>query len=197
MAMSVDVNLPRSHEPRFPDRCVVCGRDGPRSHARIVTGTLGWWTWLMWWWGRPFTVKAPTCPGCAWKLQGLRGASLLATMLITALALVLIWPLFNDSVPPGLRRWAMMGLALVCILPQIVLEVLHARPFDVTAFQDSVDYEFTSLAYAVEFAAMNVDAAWVKIEGQDVSDEGRHAVETHATTGPARGDPDRPTLPRG
>jgi len=169
MAMSIDVNLPRSHPARFPDRCVVCGRDGPQSHARIVTGTLGWWTWVVWWWGGPFMVKAPACPGCAWKLQGKRGASVLVTILLAALALFLVWPWFKDTVPPGLRRWAMMGLALACILPQIVIEVLYARPFDVTAFADSVDYEFTSHLYAAEFAVLNMDAAWVKIDGDDVS----------------------------
>jgi len=169
MAESTDINLPRSYTARFPDRCVVCGHDNPTSHVRLITGTLGWWTWLLWWWGKPFVVKAPACNGCAWKLHGFRFVSLAVTIAITVAALWLIWPYFKDSVPRGLRKWAMMGLALVCLLPQFIFEVFFARPFDMTAYADSVDYEFTSKDYAVEFATLNVDAEWVKVNGEIIN----------------------------
>jgi hypothetical protein len=64
-----------------------------------MTGTLGWWTWLLWWWGKPFVAKAPAC----------------------------------------------------------------------TAYADSVDYEFTSKDYAVDFATLNIDAAWVKVNGEIIN----------------------------
>lgn len=63
----------------------------------------------------------------------------------------------------------MMGLALVCLLPQIIVEVFFAKPFDITAYADSVDYEFTSKDYAVEFATLNIDAAWVKVNGETIN----------------------------
>ncbi len=59
----------------------------------------------------------------------------------------------------------MIGVSLVCLVPQFLFEIFFARPFDVTAFPNSVDYEFTSEAYATEFAVMNMDAEWVKING--------------------------------
>ena len=62
----------------------------------------------------------------------------------------------------------MMGLALVCLLPQFIVEVFFAKPFDLTAYADSVDYEFTSKEYAVEFAMLNTDAAWVKVNGESL-----------------------------
>ena len=63
-----------------------------------------------------------------------------------------------------------MGLALVCLLPQIIFEVLFAKPFDITAYADSVDYEFTSKDYAVDFALLNSNAAWVKVNGEVIKD---------------------------
>jgi hypothetical protein len=124
---------------------------------------------LLWWFGKAFVVKAPACIRCAWKLHGLRLASLLATISIAAAALFFIWPHLKDSIPRPLRMWAMMVLVVICILPQIVLEVFFAAPFDVTAYAGSVDYEFTSQGYASEFALLNQDAAWVKINGDPVS----------------------------
>lgn len=98
----------------------------------------------------------------------MRLLSLIVTIAIAAAALWLIWPGIEDAVPSGLRRWAMMVLAPVCVSPQILYEVYFARPFDVTAYKDSVDYEFTSEGYAVEFAMRNHDAAWVKVNGRAI-----------------------------
>lgn len=170
MAESTDINLPRSHPARFPNRCVVCECATPNSHVRLLTGTLGWWTWLVWIWGRPFVAKAPACRGCAWRLHGLRIISLIVTISITVAALWFIWPHVQDSIPRGIRKWAMMGLALACLLPQFVFEGFFAAPFDITAFEDSVDYGFTSKDYAVEFATLNVDAEWVKVNGELITD---------------------------
>lgn len=169
MAESTDINLPRTYSPRFPDRCVVCGCQSPNSHVRLITGSIGWWTWLFWWWGKPFIAKAPSCAGCAWKLHGLRFISLAVTIVITVAAFWLIWPHFKEAVPRGIRKWAMMGLALVCLLPQIIFEVLFAKPFDITAYAESVDYEFTSKDYAVDFAMLNANAEWVKVNGEVIN----------------------------
>jgi hypothetical protein len=169
MAKSIEVSLPRSHPARFPDRCVVCDCPAPDSHVRIVTGSIGWWTWLLWSFGKAFAVKAPACSRCAWRLHIVRFASLLATIAAAAAALWFIWPHFKDSIPRHLQKWAMMALAVVCILPQIIFEVFVAAPFDLTADADSVDYEFTSESYATEFAMLNQDAAWVKVNGAPIS----------------------------
>jgi hypothetical protein len=54
-------------------------------------------------------------------------------------------------------------------VPQFIFEVFFAKPFDLTAYADSVDYEFTSKDYAVEFAALNMDATWVKVNGESIN----------------------------
>jgi len=168
MALSTDVNLPRSHAAQFPNRCVVCGRRNHASHVRLITGTLGWWTWLLWIWGKPFTVKAPACKGCGWKLHGLRLISLCATIAIGFAVLWFIWPFVKDSVPRGLQKWAMMGLALLCLLPKLVIDIFFAKPFDITAYADNVDYEFVSKTYAIDFAILNSDAEWVKVNDEAI-----------------------------
>ena len=111
-------------------------------------------------------AKAPACSRCAWKLHGFRLLSLAVTITIAVVALWAIWPNIKDSVPRGLRRWAMMAIALVCVLPQCIFEIFFAKPFDVTAYADSVDYEFTSTEYAFEFAMLNSEAEWVKVNGE-------------------------------
>jgi hypothetical protein len=63
----------------------------------------------------------------------------------------------------------MMALGLICLLPQVIFEVFYAKPFDVTAFAESVDYEFTSKDYAIDFAVLNRDAKWVKVNGNAIT----------------------------
>ena len=80
MALSTDVNLPKDHPAQFADRCVVCGRPEPGSTVRLMTGSIGWWTWMLWTFGRPFVVKAPACPRCSWLLHLRRLIGLLLTV---------------------------------------------------------------------------------------------------------------------
>jgi hypothetical protein len=163
MPLTTDVNLPKSHKARFPDKCVVCGRPSPESTVRLITGTMGWWTWLLWHFGWPFTVKAPACTFCAWRLYAGRLVSLLITIALCVITLWLVWPLFSDQVPRPARKWAMMGLILVCSSPYFIYQVFFPQPFDITAKSESVDYEFRDGDMAYEFAELNQDAEWVKI----------------------------------
>jgi hypothetical protein len=163
MPLSTDVNLPKSHKARFPNKCVVCGRPSPESTVRLITGTIGWWTWLLWHFGESFTVRAPACASCGWRLHLQRLAGLLVTIGLVVVALWLVWPLVSEQVPRAARKWIALGLALICISPQIIWRTLFPYPFDITCFADSVDYEFRDEDIAQEFAELNQDAEWVKI----------------------------------
>ncbi len=114
-------------------------------------------------------AKAPACSRCAWTLQGLRFLSLVVLLAIAFASLYFVWPYFKDSVPRIFHKWAMLILAIVCALPHFIFEIYFARPFDITAFADSVDYEFTSMDYAIDFATLNHDADWVKVNGEIVN----------------------------
>ena len=164
MPLSTDVNLPKEHKARFPNRCVVCGCSDPNSNVRLITGAIGWWTWLLWMFGNPFTVKAPACSSCGWRLHLKRLVNLLITVGLIAVAFVYLWPLVSDQLPRTARNWIMMGLGLLCLTPQIIYEVFFPHPFDITAYSNSVDYEFRDEDMAYEFAELNDHAAWVKIK---------------------------------
>jgi hypothetical protein len=165
MGFSVDVNLPRSHKARFPDKCVVCGEERPDSTIRLITGSLGWWTWLLWHSGTPFTARAPACTFCAWGLHLRHIVVLLITIAAVIAVMWLVWPMVSERVPHFARKWAAMGLVLACLLPWFVWQAFFPHPFDITAYADSVDYEFCDRELAVDFAAMNGDADWIKVNG--------------------------------
>ena len=158
MSLSTDVNLPKHHKARFPDRCVVCGRSSPESTVRLCPGAIGWWTWLLWMFGKPFTVKAPACTACGWWLHLRRVVSLLITLGTVIVAFWFLWPIVSDQLPRAARKWIMMGLGLLCLAPQIIYEVFFPHPFDITAYSDNVDYEFRDEDLAYEFAELNEDA---------------------------------------
>lgn len=80
MAPSSDVNLPRGHAALLPNRCVVCDGHSPNSRLWLVTGVVGWWSWVFWWWlGGMFSVNAPACRWCALKNYAVRVLSLLVS----------------------------------------------------------------------------------------------------------------------
>lgn len=168
MTISSEVNLPRSHVPRFPDRCVACGCSGPGSLTRISAGKIGGWgTWLFWWLQRPFIVRAPACNWCGWKLHRLRLLSSLITISIAVVALWYLWPYLGQHVPRALRPVAGTALVALFLMPLWVLEALFASPFNATVHPESVDYEFTAKDYALEFVMLNSDAEWIRVNGED------------------------------
>ena len=163
MPLSTDVNLPKKHKAKFPDRCVVCGAESPGSSVRLITHSVGWWTVVTLFFGMPFSVKAPACSGCGWMLQGKRLASLLITILLFWVSLQYLWPYLKDEVPLSVRKWVSVGLGLVCVGPYFVYELFFPHPFNLTAHGDNVDYEFRDPEMAYEFAELNEDAEWVRI----------------------------------
>ncbi len=83
---------------------------------------------------------------------------------IAAVFMLFVWPHVDDFVARPVRRWVAMGLILICLAPYLVWETFFPPSIDITAFSESVDYEFRDSAYAHEFAELNRDAEWIKIE---------------------------------
>ena len=163
MPLSTDVNLPRNHVARYPDRCVRCEAPSEGKTLRLWTHTVGWWTVVLWIFGRGFSTRVPACHSCSWKIRAQRLGGLLLTIMIAALFLFFVWPYLEGAVAPSLRKWVAMGLILICLAPLFIREVLWPPAICITAFKDSVDYEFRDGDYAEEFAELNEDAEWVKL----------------------------------
>ena len=163
MPLSTDVSLPREHVARYPERCVRCGMDNEGNYLRIWTHTLGWWTYLFWAFGKGFTTSPPVCRDCVWRVRLQRNGGFILIIINAVAVMFFIWPRLNEIVIAELRKWVAMGLILLCSTPYFLWEVIFPPPIDITAYKDSVDYEFADARYAEDFADLNNDADWIEI----------------------------------
>lgn len=151
MPISTDVSLPRSYEPKFPERCVRCGDDPMGRTVRLRSPILEWWTLLIWF-ARGHVVQAPACYECGRRIRWQRRGGLLLTMVVAVLVLAFVWPFFDDFVARAIRKWLAMGLILVCLVPYFVWETFFPPAIDITAYPERVSYEFRDHEYARDFA---------------------------------------------
>ncbi len=154
MPVSTDVNLPKGHPPVFPDRCVACGADHPGGTYRASTNAIGWWTLAFWSFGRRFTVEVPACAPCRARMRRQRWVQFVVNVTVIVIGVSVAISLLHSYHGP-LKKWLVLGIALLCLLPVVLWETFFPRPFDMTAFTNTVDYEFRDAAYAEEFAMLN------------------------------------------
>jgi hypothetical protein len=114
--------------------------------------------------GRGFIAHVPACASCGWRIRCQRVGGILLTLVVAAAFLFFVWPLLDDFVARPIRKWVAMGLIFVCLAPYFLWETFFPPSIDITAFPDNVDYEFRDEEYAHEFAALNGDAEWVKVD---------------------------------
>lgn len=191
--MSFDVRLLKEQEPIFPTRCVACGSDAPGGTLRFHTRSVGWSTFVSWSYGEKFSADVPVCGICRGKVKQQRWlrSSIRMSLGIIGILIAGWWLFLTDSQEPlkaepsgsivgkvlgrlltdFQRSWLMMGTALVCALPWLLWEIFFPPPFDMTAYADSVDYQFRDAEYAEEFAVLNKAAG----EAEQVSSDGEEA----------------------
>jgi hypothetical protein len=158
MPVSTDVNLPKAHPPVFPDRCVACGAESPGATYRAGTNAIGWWTLAFWSFGRRFTVEVPACEPCRSRMRRQRWLQLAVNAVVIVAGVAMAGWLLQGNQGP-FKRWLMLGIVLVCLVPVFLWETFFPRPFDMTVYSDTVDYEFRDPDYAAEFAALNQTAS--------------------------------------
>ena len=83
----------------------------------------------------------------------------MVTILIAFLVFVFVWPLVDEFVAKGFRRWVIVLLFLVCAIPYFLWIVFFPPAFDFTVFAKKIDYEFRDEEYAYLFFAENEDEA--------------------------------------
>lgn len=154
MPMSTDITLPRAAKPVFPDRCVACGLLGPDSRIRVVTYAIGWWTIVFWVSGRKFWAEVPACKGCRLRMVRQRWLRRFMEWPLILLAVVAAFH-FLDGYQGPFKRWLVMGIVLVSLLPWLLWEIAAPPPIDLTASSTTVQYEFRDEEYAAEFLALN------------------------------------------
>jgi hypothetical protein len=157
MPSSTDIKLPKTVTPIFPDRCVACGVPDPDSRLRVGTNAIGWWTIAFWTFGPRFSVDVPACEGCRQQMIRQRRLRLFVCGIFIVVGFgVALYVLGSFRGP--VKRWLAMGIVLACMIPWFVWETFSPRPIDLTAYADSVQYEFRDEDYADEFLELNQDA---------------------------------------
>src|SRR5437867_10864857 len=116
MALSTDINLPKSRVPVFPDRCVACGQSQPGTTIRICTNAIGWWTFAFWMFGWRFCVDVPACVSCRARMLSQKWLSRILTWGLAFIGVALAGYLLAAYQGP-FKRWLALGIALTFMLP--------------------------------------------------------------------------------
>jgi hypothetical protein len=168
---AVTVNLPKSRVAVFPARCIGCGADGPDTTWRVYTHAIGWWTVVFQGFGPRFSAEAPACRECRGRLRRGVAARIAMNWVLAFVGVGLAaWALGWQQGFWG--KWMFIGLALLAFLPLLVWEHVFPPALDMTAYSETVDYDFRDAAYAEEFQKLNRVEA-VSVEPSDAVDPGR------------------------
>ncbi len=150
-----EVHLRRDWIPRFPPRCVWCGDDDPDRTVRLTTHGVGWHTLLLMW-GRLVHVQAPVHDECLWRLRTdrwLRAGGQLGSLVIGAL----LWkPMVQVVGLEDPQKWMLAVWLIGWLVPPSLLSAWRSPPFDFTALETRVEYEFTDQRVADGFARENL-----------------------------------------
>ncbi|MFN6401877.1 MAG: hypothetical protein ACK449_18465 [Planctomycetota bacterium] len=163
--MTYDVNLPRDHQPVYPNRCVRCHCDPQGNSIVLWTHMVGWWTFLLLFFGWPVSTTVPACRSCKLQIRVQRLGLWIFMLLLSFIFMWFVWPMVDDFVPKVAGKWVAVGMIMICALPFFIWQLIVPPCFDFTAYQQSIDYEFKDHDYAVEFANLNRHADWVKVDG--------------------------------
>jgi hypothetical protein len=154
MPLSSDVKLAKTQQPVFPDRCIACGQEQPGNTIRVCTNAVGWWTIALWTFGPRFCVDVPACGGCRHKMVQQRWTRRIITWGLAFIGAAVAMSVLQWYQGP-LKRWLTVGIAFVSISPWFLWQAIFPPPIDLTAYTETVVYEFRNAVYAEEFASLN------------------------------------------
>jgi hypothetical protein len=157
MPISMDINLPKSLTPKFPDRCVACGTGQPGHTFRAGTNAIGWWTVVFWWFGARFQADVPACDVCRRQMVRQKWIRIVVNAVFIFVGVLIAMSLLQWYRGP-FKKLLVMVVALICLIPLMLWETFFPKPFDMTAYSETVDYEFQNADYAAEFAVLNLQA---------------------------------------
>lgn len=119
-------------------------------------------------------MEVPACELCRRPLRRQWWLCRLLDVAVIAIGLAAAGSLLQGYKGP-LKRWLVIGIVLVFLMPLALWETFFPPPFDITVCSDTVDYEFRDPDCAVEFAALNLSEPTEASEAEDGSGEGMPA----------------------
>lgn len=156
MAELYTITLGLYDKPRFPKRCVVCSGSRPDSKMGVGDFIHSWFSFmtdLPEGWGE---VRAPVHNRCKWQFRLRRW---LTRLVYLSLVVVLYWQFgnwFEAQLPRPLSSLGMKVIFTIMLIPVIFVEHWICPPrFDVTFFEETVDFDFVDMHYAMEFREKN------------------------------------------
>ncbi len=156
MAEIYTVSMRLSVKPRFPKRCVVCHQTHPDTKVGVGDFIHSWFSFLTDipdGWGE---VLAPIHNRCKWRFRLRRWLTRLG---YCSLVGILYWKFgdwFETQLPRPLQRMGMKVVFAIMLLPVALVESwFWPQRFDVTFFDDTVDFDFSDPSYAMEFREKN------------------------------------------
>ena len=140
--------VPRYPPPRFPHRCVVCGREHPTTTAQLLAQVPTGSRFVF----DSYSVRVPCCRRHAIVLHATRlGRS------------VVLWTVYIGAIVAFAGRASSRAQAgaigaaafLLVILIRAAIKRSFRLGFDLEAASDSVTFSFRDLSLGYEFRALN------------------------------------------
>ena len=158
MKSSIEVTLPKNHLPVFPDECVDC-QCQTNSRSRISQNSVNPLFMfllpivLLFGWSK---VSFPLCRNCRKKFFAQRWGRFAVYMILIATGLAILNPYISELTWLS-RRFSLLVLLGLTLLPLIILEMIWPKIFSTTATRKTVEYQFASCDYALKFSRLNLD----------------------------------------
>lgn len=153
--MAHTVELPTASVPRFPDRCVVCGRERP-GDAVDLRAFFNAMQPLDDSVGKIHHVQVPACAGCKGKLVRSRWIGKAVFGVCVAIGTALIFGLTQLGWVEGWLAYVAILVALA--VPLAIGQLLYTAHFDFSPWDRRLVFEFRSRDYAEAFEAINEPA---------------------------------------
>lgn len=173
-----EYELPVSIKVVFPDYCIGCGVAHPETTITFGTNQTGWWTYILWTFGRRFKVQVPACARCR---RSLTIRIWIHRLVLVGAAIVGVYfagYLFSEWKRGHLKKLAMGGVAIAVVVPaEIAVCYWLPLPLDLTYDDGTVTYEFKSRFYAIEFARAN--GMWTPFDNAPDQDSGDESDDQH------------------
>lgn len=157
MPQVYSISLRRYEKPRFPKRCVICGQDHPDEKVGVSDFAVSWFSFLSdipddW-----ASVQVPIHYRCKWRFRARRWGTRLVYLVLAGLICWQTLPWIKLQMQGRLPRIAEKIVIAVLLIPVAFLEVIFPPAFDVTFFEESVEFDFLDPVYCQDFRERNAE----------------------------------------
>lgn len=171
---AVVVSLPKTHVPRWPDRCAVCGVVNPRGKVAVTSFFVNTTATLLRSFGPLCWIEMPACSECG---RSMRRRVLLLRLLFCvgfAVSLTTVVAVFGWYRDAGERLlWKVAVVALWS--PWLMLMFWFPAPLSLSVDDDEILYGFASPEFEQEFKEVNGIVEGVSLD--DLIDVDREASD--------------------